>query len=94
MKLYLSDYFCKTASSWDTQPNFGTGDMNPGGIGQGKLPSNSNDDGEIIRRWERRKQQRRKRRPQENDQGIVRIFQLGLELPKTQKEEARTLINL
>jgi hypothetical protein len=87
----VTEAFRKIADGWDDQPGFVNRDMNPGGIGQGGPYPDSVDD--LLNRWERRKKKRRAN-PVDNQRGVIQVYQLGLELPKTRKEEARPLINL
>lgn len=90
MQVVVTEAFRKLAASWDDQPGFVNRDMNPGGIGKGEPSTDPSDD--VLRRWELRKKKRK--RPLEQDEGVVLVYQLGLEFPKTRKEEARALINL
>lgn len=90
METHLTDSFRKLAASWDDQPGFVNRDMGSGGIGKATPDVGSDDD--IIKRWQMRK--RRRRRNREDTDGIVRIYQLGIETPMTGKEEARPLLNL
>lgn len=88
MQVIVTEAFRKLAASWDDQPGFVNRDMNPGGIGQGGPPPNFD---EVANSWEIRKRKNRLRR---GGDGVIRVYQLGLEFPKTRKEEAKTLINL
>lgn len=89
----VTDAFRKLATNWDDQAGFVDRDMNSGGIGQAKNRGTEGVD-EILARWEERKRRRRARRLDEDADSVVRIYQLGLESPLTQREEAKPLLNL
>lgn len=79
MKILQSDSFIRLAGSWDDQPGFVNRDKGDGALNVSPNRGTEGDEA-IIDRW---KGKTRKRKPK-----MKSIYQLGIEVPESPREEA------